>query len=104
MREYIKKQLPFYTADEREHFWEPLSKLLNDMTPYALEAKETQSVFTEACYESLVLTKAFLLESERSTYEIIKKNGTNSDLHDFTILSNLRGEVKKMEKKLRNIF
>lgn len=98
MREYIKKQLPFYTADEREHFWEPLSKLLNDMTPYALEAKETQSVFTEACYESLVLTKAFLLESERSTYEIIKKNGTNSDLHDFTILSNLRGEVKKMEK------
>lgn len=97
MREQIKRQLPYYTAYEREHYWEPMSELLNNMTPYALKAKEIQSSFTEACYEGLVLTKAFLLESERSTYDIIKKYGTSNDLHDYMVLSNWRGKIKSME-------
>ena len=97
MREQIKKQLPYYTVNEREHFWEPMSELLNKMTPYALKANETNSAFTETCYNGLLLTKAFLLESERSTYDIIKKHGTKNDLHDYMVLSNLRVKIKSME-------
>ena len=97
MRDQIKKQLPYYTANEREYLWEPISELLNNMTPYALKANETNSTFTEICYNGLLLTKAFLLESERSTYDIIKKHGTKSDLHDFMVLSNLRVKAKSLE-------
>lgn len=96
MRKQIKRQIPFLVKSEREQFWNQYSNLLNDMVPFALETRETQTEFTEMCYDNLIMTKSFLLETERSTYDIIKKEGATSNLHDYIVIANLNREMKEM--------
>lgn len=98
IRNQTKSQLPFYSGVEREHFWIPYSEILNNMTLYALRVGDVRTVFTETCYDNLVLTKSFLLETERSAYDVIKKNGNESDLCELNIISNLNGRIKEIEK------
>lgn len=50
------------------------------MTPYAIESKRFQDAFTVSCYEALVMTKVFLLESERSLFDVVRKDGTDDDM------------------------
>jgi len=68
------------------------------MTPYALEAKQTQTAFTKNCYDDLVMSKSFLLESERSMYDVIKRMGTSEDMHNYTTLASMKNQVKAWEK------
>ena len=85
-------------STEREGLWNPLSSLFTMMTPYALKAKQTQTDFTKNCYDALVMSKSFLLESERSMYDVIKRMGTPGDMHDYTTLASMKNQVKAWEK------
>lgn len=38
LREVLKRRIPLMSQTEREAFWSPLSSLLTNMTPYALES------------------------------------------------------------------
>ncbi len=95
IRDRIRIQLPFYSSGNREQLWE---ELLNGMTVFSLDTKNTQTDFTEACYDNFVLTKSFLLQTERSSFDVIKKNGTDSDLHDFMVIANLNRRIEDLEK------
>ena len=86
------------SSTEREGLWNPLSSLFTMMTPYALEAKQTQTAFTKNCYDALVMSKSFLLESERSMYDVIKRMGTSEDMHNYTTLASMKNQVKAWEK------
>lgn len=94
----MKQRIPYMSSTEREGLWNPLSSLFTMMTPYALEAKQTQTAFTKNCYDALVMSKCFLLESERSMYDVIKRMGTPEDMHDYTTLSSMKNQVKVWEK------
>ena len=94
----MKQRIPYMSSTEREGLWNPLSSLFTMMTPYALEAKQTQTAFTKNCYDALVMSKSFLLESVRSMYDVIKRMGTPEDMHNYTTLASMKNQVKAWEK------
>lgn len=98
LKALMKQRIPYMNSTEREGLWESLSSLFTMMTPYALEAKQMQTVFTQNCYDALVMSKSFLLESERSMYDVIKRRGTAEDMHDYTMLACMKNQVKVWEK------
>ena len=98
LKALMKKRIPYMSITEREGFWDPLSSLFTMMTPYALEAKQYQTAFTKVCYDALVMSKAFLLDSERSMFDVIKRTGTEKDMQDYTKLSCMKSRIKVWEK------
>lgn len=98
LKELIRKWLPYMNAAEREGFWNPLSSLLIHMTPYALKTELYQTEYTKTCYDALLLSKAFLLDSERSIYEIIQKEGNESDMQTYTQIAYMNNQIKEWEK------
>lgn len=98
LKALMKQHIPYMSSTEREGLWSPLSSLFTMMTPYALEAKQTQTAFTKNCYDALVMSKSFLLESERSMYDVIKRKGTAEDMHDYTVMASMKNQVKVWEK------
>ena len=98
LKALMKQRIPYMSSTEREGLWNPLSSLFTMMTPYALEAKQTQTAFTKNCYDALVMSKSFLLESERSMYDVIKRKGTPEDMQNYTTLASMKNQVKAWEK------
>lgn len=98
LKALMKQRIPYMSSTEREGLWNPLSSLFTMMTPYALEAKQTQTAFTKNCYDALVMSKSFLLESERSMYDVIKRMGTSEDMHNYITLASMKNQVEAWEK------
>ena len=98
LKEVIKKRLPYMNTAEREGFWSPLSSLLILMTPYALKAELYQTEYTQTCYDALLLSKAFLLDSERSVYDIIQLQGDDTDMQTYMNIASLNNQIKEWEK------
>ena len=101
LKALMKQRIPYMSSTEREGLWNPLSSLFTMMTPYALEAKQTQTAFTKNCYDALVMSKSFLLESERSMYDVIKRKGTAEDMHDYTVMASMKNQVKAWAKNYK---
>lgn len=97
----MKERLPYLNTEEKEVFWNPISSLLLNMTPYALKAGLHQTDFTEKCYDALVLSKAFLLDSERTLYDVVKREGTEADMSDYMQLALMKNQLNKWENKDR---
>ena len=98
LKTLMKQRIPYMSSTEREGLWGSLSALFTMMTPYALEAKQMQTTFTKSSYDALVMSKSFLLESERSMYDVIKRMGTPEDMYDYTVLALMKNQVKVLEK------
>lgn len=98
LKKVIKKRLPYMNTTEREGFWSPLSSLLTYMTPYALKAELYQTEYTATCYDALLLSKAFLLNSERSVYDIIQREGDKTDMQTYMHIASLNNQIKEWEK------
>lgn len=98
LKNLMKERVPYMSADERESFWNPVSSLFMMMTPYALQAKRNQTPFTKSCYDALVMSKAFLLESDRSLFDVVKKEGTKEDMRDYMQLTLMKDKIKELEK------
>ena len=64
----MKQRMGYLTPLERKGLWSKVSDLFVNMAPFAIKAKEYESQFTQSCYDALILSKSFLLDSERSTY------------------------------------
>ena len=98
LKKVIKERLPYMNTAEREGFWSPLSSLMMHMTPYALKAKLYQTEYTRTCYDALLLSKAFLLDSERSVYDIIQCEGDKTDMQTYMHIASLNNRIKEWEK------
>ena len=99
LKEQIRLRLPYLNTAEREGYWKQVSELIQNMTPFALEANEYQTPFTAACYDGLVLSKAFLLGTERSTYDLIKRYGTEEDERVFSQIASMQAKLREWENK-----
>lgn len=99
LKEQIRLRLPYLNTAEREGYWKQVSELIQNMTPFALEANEYQTPFTAACYDGLVLSKAFLLGTERSTYDIIKRYGTEEDERVFSQIASMQAKLREWENE-----
>lgn len=98
LKALMKERIPVMSVEEREGFWPPVSSLFMKMTPYAIEAQRCRDAFTASCYDAVVLSKSFLLESERSLLDVVKKEGTDEDMRDYMQLTLLQNRVKELEK------
>lgn len=99
LRALMKDRIPYMSVEERESFWAPVSSLFTMMTPYAIGAGRCQDEFVESCYDALVLSKAFLLESERSLFDVVKKEGTEEDMKDYMRLASMKNRIQEWEKE-----
>lgn len=98
LKDLLRKQLPYMSLRERESLWNPLSSLFTMMTPFAIEANKCQDSFTQCCYDALIMSKAFLLESERSLLDVVKKEGSDEDMRNYMQLSLMKNRIKELEK------
>lgn len=101
LKSLLKERIPYMSAEERESYWKPVSSLFMRMTPYALRAKLYRTPFTRSCYDALVMAKAFLLESEQSLFQVVKKEGNQEDMRNYMQLSLLKNRMKELEKDYR---
>ena len=99
LKEVIKKRLPYMNTAEREGFWSLLSSLLTLMTPYALKGELYQTEYTVTCYDALLLSKAFLLDSECSVYDIIQREGDDTDMQTYMNIASLNNQIKEWERE-----
>lgn len=98
LKQQVREKLPYFTKDEKEGYWKSVSVLIHNMAPFALEAKEYQTMFTQSCYDGLVLEKAFLLASERSTKDLLDNEGTEVDRRDFETIAAMRAQISEWER------
>lgn len=98
LKSLLKERAPYMSAEERESLWHTVSSLFTRMTPYALKAGLLHDPFTRSCYDALVMSKAFLLEAERSLADVVRKEGTEADMRDYMLLTRLKNRIKTMEK------
>ena len=98
LKQQVRQRLPYLTTAERDSYWRPIAEVMQKMTPFALEAKEEQSSFTASCYDGLVLSKAFLLESERSTFDVIRRYGTEVDEHIYMTIASMQQRIKSLSR------
>lgn len=98
LKDLMRKQLPYMSLQERASFWQPLSSLFTMMTPFAVEANRCQDSFSRSCYDALILSKAFLLESERSLFDVVKNEGTDEDMRDYMRLTLMKNQIREWEK------
>lgn len=99
LRQKVQDDFPYLTTCEREGYWKSVSEAIWNMTPFAIAAQEFQTPFTEACYNGLILSKSFLLESERTVYDLIKEEGTEDDKRDLAAIDAARSEIRELERK-----
>ncbi len=95
LKNLIGNRFSYMTSTEREAFWTPLASLFTMMTPYALKANMYQTPFTKSCYDGLVMSKAFLLVSERSLFDVVSNRGSDEDLSDYMMLSLMKAKLKE---------
>jgi CHAT domain-containing protein/tetratricopeptide (TPR) repeat protein len=97
LRDIIKEGVRFMTTAERESFWAPLSELNLDMTPFAIAANHFDTEFTRSCYDALLLSKAFLLDSERTLNDVVQRYGDACDKDDYAEITRLKSQIKEWE-------
>lgn len=98
LRYLIRNNWPYLTSAEREGYWASASELFQNMAPFALQAKLLRTPFTATCYNGLILTKSFLLASEQSTYDLVKRHGTENDLQTYTAIQQLQDKIRSWER------
>lgn len=98
LKNQIRERLPYSTIADRDGYWNKVYPFFQDMPPFALEAKEFQTPFTQSCYDGVVLQKGFLLESDRTVYDIVKSNGTAADMIDYNAIAAMKAEIRELEK------
>ena len=98
LKEITRNRLPYYTTVERESYWKSVSDVLLQMVPFALKSEQYQTDFTKSCYDALVLMKAFLLSTETSTFDLIKRYGTPDDLDVFANIASIQAKISDLKK------
>ena len=100
LKQYIKDHFPLMGEEERKSLWSPIVTLFTWMTPYAIKAEAFQMPFTQDCYDALVMSKAFLLDSERTMAEIIKSEGSDEEKAKYTTLAMIKNQIKALDNKI----
>ncbi|MBR5132641.1 MAG: CHAT domain-containing protein [Alistipes sp.] len=98
LRNIVRSRVTRMTTAQRESFWEPLSSLLTWMTTFAIKVESYQTAYTRTCYDALLMSKAFLLDSERSLTDIVLRYGNTRDRETYSQIVKLRGKIDFWER------
>lgn len=95
----IREKLPHYSTVERDDFWNNVLPQFLNMTPFALKAELLHTDFTRRCYDALVLSKAFLLESDRTLAELVSRDGTPDDNRNLAEIVALQSRLNALRSQ-----
>ena len=69
------------------------------MSSFALDYSSINSDFIKKCYNTILVLKSFIYESDRSMYNTLQLRGTKEDVDDFVNMSFLRNLQKSLLKE-----
>ena len=95
-KKLVKEQLRFVSIQERNTFWANFAPKMWGMVAYALRTKDSNSYFTEKCYESLLFSKALLLESDRSMVSAINTECSQEEQRIYYQMVGLQNQLKAL--------
>lgn len=95
-KKIVNEQLHFISVQERNAFWTMFAPSMFAMSAYALKMGETQSLFTDKCYEALFFSKALLLESDRTMAMAISTECTPEEKQIYYEMMGLQNQLKGM--------
>lgn len=98
LRNIVRSRVTYMNTAQRESFWEPISSLLTWMTTFALKVESYQTAYTRTCYDALLMSKAFLLDSERSLNNTVLRYGDAEDKMRYSELVLLRSKIEGWER------
>lgn len=83
----------YSTPSQREQFWKEALNKLSGMAAFSIKCGLDSCRLTETCYNALLFSKALLLETEKSTLEIIANEGTGEDIDNYRQLMSLNSRL-----------
>ena len=90
----LRSQLRYVPSNERyvyiNTFWERLWMIANS----AIDYKDTDKEFVKRCYNSTVMLKSLIFESDMSMYNTLQLKGTDEDVSDYSKMLSLRVQRK----------
>lgn len=98
LKQTARTKIPYLSYSEKEKFWSSFSDMLCNITPFTIAVDSLQTKFTRTSYDALLLSKAFLLESERSIGDVISSKGTEEDKADYSSIVSLQSRIKSLER------
>ena len=93
-KKIVNEQLRYISVQERNAFWAMFASNMFAMPAYAFKIGETQSLFTEKCYEALLFSKALLLESDRTMAAAIISDCTPEERQVYYEMLGLQNQLK----------
>ena len=92
----LRTQLRYVNTTDRTGYLVSLSRRMWDMSSFALKYSGVDSKFVKLCYNSILVLKSLLFESDRSMYNTLQLKGTREDVNDFVRMSFLRSRQKEL--------
>lgn len=95
-KKLVEEQLRYTSIQERDVFWANFAPKMWGMAAYALKTKDSNSYFTEKCYEALLFSKALLLESDRSMVSAINTECSQEEQRMYYQMVGLQNQLKAL--------
>lgn len=98
MKSIIRRELPYISYDRLEEYWSNVSDGFLEMSAWALEAKINNGAMTVSAYEALVMFKGFLLSSQMSFSDYVRKSGDENLQNLYKTATELRERMEDLKK------
>lgn len=98
LEDILRAQLRYVPSNERQFYIKTFSDYLWKMLSYILNYKDVDKEFIKCCYNSTIMLKSLLFESDRSMYNTLQHKGSDEDVADFIKMTSLRMQRKSMFK------
>lgn len=95
-KKLVEEQLRYISIQERDVFWANFAPKMWGMAAYALKTKDSNSYFTEKCYEALLFSKALLLESDKSMVSAIYTKCSREERRMYYQMVGLQNQLKAL--------
>lgn len=92
----VNEQFRYISIQDRNAFWNVFAPCMFNMPAYALNLGETQSLFTEKCYEALLFSKNLLLESDRTMAAAVQLECTPEEKNIYYEMQGLQNQLKAL--------
>lgn len=97
LQENMKSLWKYSTPSQREDFWKEALNGISGMASFAVKCGMDNCKLTEVCYNSLLFSKALLLETEKSVLDIIRDEATAEDAASYQTLLALNSRLMALK-------
>ncbi len=97
----LRQKLRYILATDRQVYINTLSDRLWRMATFVLDYKDVDREFVKQCYNTTIMLKSLLFESDRSMYNTLQLKGTKEDVDDFIRMSSLRMQRNSLFRNYR---